>query len=435
MDLKLSLVQLCSKILTKMDRGGSLPGHLGLIMDKEFIQRFNMPNIVILVTGTNGKTSTSNMITECLRANGLSVINNRRGDNLNYGIATLLASNADSNYNIKANAAVIEIDELTLYRQFNNLKPTHLVLTNFFRDQLDRAGEMETIIRKIEEVVKDFKGDLVLNGDDPNIVRIGEANQNGKVHYYSVGEYDKSKKETDEASEGKFCPLCNKPLKYEYYQYSHIGRFKCENDNFGDIEKDVFVEKINDDYSFMVEGYEYHPRLKAIFNIYNCAAVINTVKTLNLNYKDVADNIFSNFEVKEGRNELFHLNKDCRLNLIKNPTGANEVMKYVLSDDKDKNVCIILNDNIPDGTDISWIWDAHFERLNVDSVKHIICSGLRAYDIALRLKYEGLKDKIIVIEDFKEVINYLNNDNLESHILSTYTALLKMRSLLEKESL
>ena len=432
MDLKLKLVQLTRKILVKMNRGGSLPGHLGLIMDKDFIKKFKMPPIVILVTGTNGKTSTANMIAEALRENGLTVINNRHGDNLNLGIATLLAANSDSNYNIKANAAVIEIDELTTYRQFKNLNPTHLVLTNFFRDQLDRAGEMETIISRIEEVVRDYEGNLVLNGDDPNIVRIGDAAKKAKVHYYSVGELDESKKETDEANEGKFCPRCNAPLVYDYYQYSHIGRFHCPNDDFGNINKEVFVESISEN-AFVVGGKTYHPRISALFNVYNCSAVLLTLKTLDLDL-DKADKVFSEFEVKDGRNEVFHLSEDCTLNLIKNPTGANEMMKYVLKDDEDKNVCVILNDNEPDGTDISWIWDAHFERLNVDSVKKIVCTGLRAYDMALRLKYEGLEDKIVVIEDLKETVDYLNKQNLKSHILSTYTALLKVRSILEKES-
>ena len=431
MDIRLKIVQLSQKILSKMNRGGSFPGHLGLIMDKNFIKKFKMPEIVILVTGTNGKTSTSNMIAEALRANGLTVINNKHGDNLNLGIATLLATNADSNYNIKANAAVIEIDELTTYRQFKNLNPTHLVLTNFFRDQLDRAGEMESIIRKIEEVVKDFEGDLVFNGDDPNIVRIGDVAKKAKVHYYSVCPTSDSKKETDEASEGKFCPRCNASLIYDYYQYSHIGRFHCPNDDFGNINKELYVESINDK-SFIVDNKEFHPRLSATFNIYNCAAVLLVLKTLNLDLSK-ADKVFSDFEVKDGRNEVFYLSKDCTLNLIKNPTGANEVMKFVLKDEKEKNVCIILNDNEPDGTDISWIWDAHFERLNVDSVNKIVCTGLRAYDMALRLKYEGLEEKIVVIEDLKGAVNYLDEQNLESHILSTYTALLKVRSILAKE--
>lgn len=147
MDLKLGIVKGARKLLSLVGRGGSLPGSIALAMDKDFIKRFKMPKTVILVTGTNGKTTTSNLIAESLRASGLSVINNHRGDNLNVGIATLLAANADSNYEIHADAVVIEVDELTLYRQFKNLHPTHLVVTNFFRDQLDRAGGKRLFVR------------------------------------------------------------------------------------------------------------------------------------------------------------------------------------------------------------------------------------------------------------------------------------------------
>ena len=340
----------------------------------------------------------------------------------------------NKDFNINADAAVIEVDELTIYRQFKNLKPTHFVITNFFRDQLDRAGEMETIIRKIEEVVQDFNGHLIFNGDDPNTVRIGESAKNATVHYYSVGEYSQSKKETDEASEGKFCPLCGTPLVYDYYQYSHIGRFTCPNDGFGKIDNEIYVDTVNDK-SFVAEGFEYHPILDAIYNIYNCAAVLTVLKTMGLNYKEKADSVFSSFRVKEGRNEVFRFKKDCTLNLIKNPTGANEVMKYILKDDVEKNVGIILNDNVPDGKDVSWIWDAHFERLNVPSVKEIVCSGLRAYDMALRLKYEGLEDKVVVKEDIKDLVKYLKESDTESHIMSTYTALFKTRDILAKEQI
>ena len=245
MDIRLKLVQITHALLQKAGRGGSFPGELALKMDPDFIQKFKMPEIVVLVTGTNGKTTTSNLIAESLRKAGLKVINNRRGDNLNVGIATLLASNANSNYEVQGDAAVIEVDELTLYRQFKNLHPTILVVNNFFRDQLDRAGEMETIIRKIQEVTKDFTGDIILNGDDPNTLRIQDTALKARIHTFSVDRNEVSKDKTDEASEGKFCPRCGKPLKYSYYQYSHIGRFICENDGFGTIHPDIEVTAID----------------------------------------------------------------------------------------------------------------------------------------------------------------------------------------------
>ncbi len=433
MDIRLSIVKLTAAVLKKMGRGGSFPGTLGLKMDKNFIQKFHMPDTVILVTGTNGKTTTQNLIAESLRASGLKVINNRRGDNLNVGIASLLATNSDSNFNVQADAAVIEVDELTLYRQFYNLHPTALVVTNFFRDQLDRAGEMETIIRKIMEVTEDFEGVLVLNGNDPNVMRIGENARKAHVKYFTVGKNEKSVKTTDEASEGKFCPKCGRPLNYVYYQYSHIGKFICHNDGFGNIKPYIEAQNINyEDGTFSVDGKTYHSFVNSIYGVYNCAAVLSIMKYLEID-PSYANQVFSTFELKEGRNELFQFDHPCILNLAKNPTGTNEVLKYILSRENDKNILILLNDNDQDGHDVSWIWDAHFERLNVPSVKKIVCSGLRAYDMALRLKYEGLEDRIIVMEDAEDAVKWLAREPLDSYVISTYTALHSTRAILKKE--
>lgn len=433
MDLKLGIVKGTHKLLSFFGRGGSLPGSIALKLDKDFIKRFKMPEIVILVTGTNGKTTTSNLIAESLRASGLKVINNHRGDNLNVGIATLLATNADANYVIHADAVVIEVDELTLYRQFDHLHPSHLVVTNFFRDQLDRAGEMETIIRKIMAVTKNFTGTLILNGDDPNVLRLKDNAEKAKTLLFSVGKNEESLLETNEASEGKFCPRCGNRLHYDYYQYSHIGRFNCPKDHYGEIAPDIFVEKVDKEKgTFIVNNTEFHSFINALYAIYNCASVLCVMKSLNLDLSN-ADKVFRTYSLKEGRNEEFNLNKPCIINLIKNPTGANEVMKEINSHEEDKMICIFLNDNDQDGHDISWIWDAHFERLNQKNIREIVCSGLRAYDMALRLKYEGLEDKIKVIEDSVKAVHYLNEANMNSYIMCTYTALHATRAILRKE--
>ena len=434
MDIRLKFVQTVQAVLAKAGRGGSLPGSIALKMDPHFIEKFIMPKTVVLVTGTNGKTTTQNLIADSLREAGLKTINNHRGDNLNIGIASLLAANSDSAFRVQADAAVVEVDELTVYRQFKNLHPTVMVVNNFFRDQLDRAGEMETIIRKIQEVTEDFEGDLVLNGDDPNVCRIADSAKKARIHFYSVGRQTSSKTVTDEASEGKFCPRCGRRLAYDYYQYSHIGRFHCDGCGFGKIEPEVLIEDIDyDNQTFMYEGKEYHNFLNTIYSAYNCAATLCVMKVLGLNPAN-ADETFRTMVLNEGRNEIFELSKPCVINLIKNPTGSNETMKFILGQPGRKNICILLNDNDQDGHDVSWIWDAHFERLNVPEVNKIVCSGLRAYDIALRLKYEGLEDRMVVIEDAKEAVKWLDEANLESHIMATYTALHSTRAILRKEA-
>ena len=292
---------------------------------------------------------------------------------------------------------------------------------------------METIIRKIQEVTKDFTGHIILNGDDPNSLRIADTATKAKIHLFSVAENSISQKTTDEASEGKFCPRCGHPLKYDYYQYSHIGRFHCEKDGFGNITPDVYVTDCDYEHgTFTVSDRKFHSFINSIYAIYNCASVLTLMKTMDLD-PGAADHVFNTFEMKEGRNEVFHFSCDSIINLVKNPTGTNEVLKSILSQKEDKNVCILLNDNDQDGHDVSWIWDAHFERLDVPEVKHIICSGLRAYDMALRLKYEGLEDGIIVIEDVEKAIAWLDEAGMKSYVIATYTALHSTRAIMRKQ--
>ena len=434
MDIRLYLVKTLHQILSKAGRGGSLPGSLALKLDPAFLSRFEMPPVTVLVTGTNGKTTTMNLIAEALKANGLSVICNHRGDNLNVGLATTLAAASDDQYKVQADAAVLEVDELTLYRNFSLLHPTALVVTNFFRDQLDRAGELETIIRKIMEVTEDFEGDLILNGDDPNSLRLADNAKKARVHLFSMAETIKSRNISDEASEGKFCPRCGRPLIYDFYQYSHIGRFRCPFDGFGTIQPDLYVSTVNfDNGTFAADGRIYHSFLNSTYSIYNCAAVLCLLKAIGLDPAK-ANDVFKNYKLKEGRNEVFSLSKPCTINLIKNPTGANEVMKFITAQPMDKNICIFLNDNDLDGCDISWIWDAHFERLNDPMIHTIVCSGRRAYDMALRLKYEGLEERINVIENDREAIAWLDQQDMDSFVMATYTALHSTRAVLRRQA-
>lgn len=431
--LRLCLIKMIRFILVKMGRGGSLPGTLALKMDPQILSKFKMPKRVILVTGTNGKTTTSNLITESLLALGLKTISNRKGDNLKEGIVTLLCAHSNMKYEVQAEAVVLEVDELTISHVFNDLSVTTFVVNNFFRDQLDRAGEVETIIRRIESVLPNYQGNLILNADDPNVVRLADKASQAMIHFYGVDQTIHSQKRSHEASEGKFCPRCHQPLKYEYYQYSHIGRFVCENDGFGQNELAIEVSEYDEKQAtFTVNGEVYPAFQNAIYAIYNCAAVLCVLQANQLSL-EIVKQVFQSFTLKEGRNEHFDLGKPCVLNLVKNPTGANEVMKYIMAQEQDKNILIILNDHAQDGTDVSWIWDAQFELLMKDSTKHILCSGTRAYDMALRLKYAGF-DRYEVIEDIAQAVNRLVQLDENSFVISTYTALQNTRAILRRVS-
>lgn len=430
--IRLLIVKMIRFILVKLGRGGSLPGTIALKMDSNILSKFKMPRIVIVVTGTNGKTTTSNLMYETLKANGLKVIGNRKGDNLKEGITTLLCAHSNLNYEVQADAVVLEIDELTVMRVFKDLKVTSFIVLNFFRDQLDRAGEMETILRRMESVVEDYTGNLILNGHDPNVVRLADKAQSAKIHYYDVEAFNQASYSNEEASEGKFCPRCNQPLTYQYYQYSHIGKFCCEQDGFGVHESAVRISDIDfNSETFKCNGETYPVFQKTIYSVYNCAAIMTCLLVNQLDLT-VCRQVFTEFDFSQGRNEVFKIPQKCTLNLIKNPTGANEVLKYIVSHPGKKNILIVLNNNIQDGVDISWIWDAQFQLLKNAECEYIICSGLRAYDMALRLKYEEVCQNSEVVENIEEAVQKLKNYQEECFVISTYTALGSVRTCLRR---
>lgn len=417
-------------ILVKMGRGGSLPGNIALKLCPNFLSRVSYPNTVIMVTGTNGKTTTNNMIYEVLSKKYNHVIANRRGDNLKAGIATLVLANTGFDLKVKADAMVIEIDELNVPKVIDEVKVTHFIVNNFFRDQLDRAGEMETIVSKIEKAIFNYQGMLILNGDDPNVARLGYLREN--TYYFGVGKNETSLIISHEASEGKFCFKCNEPLQYEYYQYSHIGRFHCPNCDFANYELSFQAHDINlQESSFTVNEHLFHAPQDAIFSIYNCMAVITIATYLNISF-DLVEQVLAHFELNDGRMETFNIGRDCLLNLVKNPTGANETMKYIERDHANKDILIVLNDNDQDGKDVSWIWDANFDLIMQDDVEHIICSGLRAYDMALRLKYTNYKGEIIVNENMDEAVKCLKEFQSHAYVIATYTALQTIRAVLRR---
>ncbi len=417
-------------ILIRLGRGGSLPGRIVLRICPDFLGCIQYPEVVVMVTGTNGKTTTSNMIYEVLQTKYKKVIANRKGDNLKEGITTLMMAHTSLSLQVKADAIVMEVDELNVPRVIHEVGVTNFIVHNFFRDQLDRAGEMETIVSKIEKAITSYKGALILNGDDPNVARLGYHRK--PTYYYHVDKNSESKLTTNEASEGKFCFVCQTPLQYDFYQYSHIGAFHCPNCDFGQHPQNYVATHIDLNKSeFQCMGTTIHAPQNALFSIYNCMAVLSVAALHEVSFVQV-NTILSKFELNDGRMERFQIGRDCLLNLVKNPTGANETMKYIQRDHADKDVLIILNDNDQDGKDVSWIWDAQFELLMSGNVKHIICSGLRAYDLALRLKYSHYEGEIIVKEDKEEGVQCLKQFTDHAYVIATYTALQPTRAILRR---
>ncbi len=433
--LSIAAVKVSSSLLKLAGRGGSLPGTIGLKIDPNSLKKLKISGPVVLVTGTNGKTSTANLIASVFEQSGYQVISNRKGDNLRDGITTALLSAASLNGNLKNKALVLEVDELNIRHILPSLPVSALVVNNFFRDQLDRAREMEQLIESIESVLGDYDQTLVLNGNDPNTLRLMLKAPKASIISFGVAESPYSQKSTTEASEGKFCPRCGHPLRYDYYQYSHIGKFHCDHCGFETPKLDVELSDIDlKDNTFSVHGRKFRGPYEGMYSMYNYAALFALMKKFSLP-DDAAVRVFGNAPHPFGRNEHFEANgRQVILNLIKNPTGANEVMKVMEREPDVKNIVLVLNDREQDGRDVSWIYDTQFEKIMNDSTNRIICTGLRRYDMALRLYYGGYDPKkIIVCSDLSEALHDAFRENYPIYVAATYTALRESRNIIEKE--
>ncbi|MBP5432589.1 Mur ligase family protein [Ruminococcus sp.] len=423
------------KLLKLLHRNaGNLPGIvLWHFSGHKAVSMFKVDCPIIAITGTNGKTSVTNCIAQLFERSGKKIIINKEGNNLDTGICSMLLKYCDMSGRVKADMLILETDESHVPVVYSQLKLDTLVVLNFFRDQLDRNGEMETLIQKINGFCKTFEGNLILNGDDPNTARLGRANPGNKnVRYFHAEPYAFATKKIFEASEGRFCPFCGEPLEYEYYQYSHIGKFICKKCGFGSHEpyitaKDIDLEKP----VFTADGHTYSPKLNSIYNIYNMTAVAAAAKLYDIDQK-ITDGVINSYTVKNGRMENFMLGKSkATLNLAKNPVGANMTLRVMNEMQGEKELLFVLNDNIADGLDVSWIYDINFSIF--ERVTRVVTSGTRAYDIAVRIKTAGYDPaKIVVRPDLDKAVEELASTEGRKFVIANYTAVQPTRSALKR---
>lgn len=433
--LQILIGKIIVKMLHLMKRNaGNLPGIvLWHISRHKAVSMFKVDCPIIAVTGTNGKTSVTNCIAQLFERSGKKIITNREGNNLDTGICSLLLRHCDMKGKVKADYLILETDESHVPVVYSQLKLDTLIVLDFFRDQLDRNGEMETLIQKINGFCKTFNGNLILNGDDPNTARLGRANPGNKnVKYFHAEPYAYATNTVFEASEGRFCPFCGETLVYDYYQYSHIGKFHCPKCGFGNYEPYMTASGIDlDKPVFTAGGHEYSPKLNSIYNIYNMTAVAAAAKLYNIK-QDIVDGVISSYTVKNGRMESFMLgDRKTTLNLAKNPVGANMTLRVMNEMKGEKELLFVLNDNVADGLDVSWIWDINFSIF--ERVTRVVTSGTRAYDIAVRIKCSGYdQSKIVVRPDLDKAVEELAKTPGRKFVIANYTAVQPTRAALKR---
>ena len=418
------------KILKK--KAGTYPGRIALKCNKNIRDFIKVTGKIIVITGTNGKTTTTNMIAEILKKSGYQTISNKEGNNIHWGITSTLLKNCNIFGKIKCDYLVLETDEYwvpVIYAK-NNLKIDTLIVLNFFRDQLDRAGETETVVLKIEDFIRQHPCQLILNGDDPNVSRIGLQNKKEYNYYYGANKLSSSYKISHDKTEGTFCPVCKETLTYEYYQYSHIGSFHCKKCKYGKIEKHTTLSDFHDN-EFVANKETYKTNNTNLYHVYNLLAIISFSKIYKLE-NTIVKEVFQNYQAKNGRYQIFNIQeKEVILNLGKNPTGFNVVLKNIKQKKEKKELLIILNDKVNDGKDVSWIWDINLKELG--GFNRIICSGTRAYDFAIAIKYSPYPENQIIVEPNiqKSVQETLKTKN-KKYIISNYSPLTETKEYLEK---
>lgn len=417
------LAKCANKSLKLLRRNASyFPGNLALKICPNFLEQIDKPPIIIGVTGTNGKTTVSNMINDVLEDNGYKVINNRYGSNMNTGIAASLVNNNTITGKNTKDIAVFEMDERSTIHIFKYITPTYLVCNNLSRDSLKRNAHTAFIAGIINNAIpKDTT--VITNGDDPICVNL--ASENKKI-YFGIDRLDTDTEKCENIVQDMvLCPKCGTKLEYEYYRYHHVGKMKCPNCGFGTPKRDYETTKIDFENKLVTikdndknTEYSYSMVADGIINIYNMLSAIVALKQVGLSDEKINDALkktkivdtrFLQDEVA-GKKIVLHLAKG------QNPIACSRVFDYVRKQPEKKTIILFLDDLHEDNETITWFYDTDYEFLNGDNVEQIIVSGKRSKDTIVRLLMAGVpKEKIFADRDEVESVRkYFKPKDIES---------------------
>jgi UDP-N-acetylmuramyl tripeptide synthase len=436
--LSILLSKITALLAKHVVKGGSnFPGKVALKIDKSILKKVSKGYKVILVTGTNGKTTTTSMIYNILKENKFNVITNNTGANMYPGIVACFVSNYSFFKKSENPYAVIEVDEANVKFITEHLTPEIITVTNLFRDQLDRYGEVYTTLEKIlEGIVKVPISKLVLNGDES---LLGKLDVKNPVVYYGFNTSIKKNTSLDLNADAKFCKFCKTPYSYNLVTYNHLGDFYCPECGYKRSELQYAVNKIFDltaeNSSVLINDCEVFISQSGAYNIYNALCAFSIAKELGIP-NSVIQTSLQNQSSSFGRQEQITIgNKDIQIILVKNPAGYNQALDILALNKDEFSAVFMLNDNYADGRDVSWIWDVDFEKISLLNINDIFVSGVRMYDMAVRLKVAGLDvDKFILKEDYEELTDKLKDSSSKKiYILATYTAMINYRKYLHSK--
>lgn len=434
-----------------LGRGGTtLPGTVARKISPEILKALSAQpgKGVIAISGTNGKTTTAKMLSAMFEAAGQRVTHNRAGANLISGLTTAFLQGATWTGRVRGDIGLMEIDEATMPQACKEIRPKAAIVTNFFRDQLDRYGELEHTVnfvgRGLDQLAKGAKA--ALNADDPLCASLGRR-QAITPMYYGIEDEHVGTHEMNQTADAKHCVNCGTEYDYKVFYYAHLGKYRCLKCGNERPQPQVYVDRISDvdahgtTLHIVTPAGDFAARLQipGLYNVYNALAAVTGALAMGM----PLDAIKAGLEATTsqfGRMELIKMNdRDVYMALVKNPVGFNSVIQTVMQSGTRKNVIICINDLYADGTDISWLWDVDFEAFAAkqDELNFVICSGLRAEDMAVRLKYAGLDTAKLAVE--KDLAGALaaGLSKIQPgellYIMPTYTAMLQMREIIQKQ--
>ena len=418
--------------------GTTLPGKLLWKLDPSAVDRLaaRLPRGSALVSATNGKTTTAAMAARILEPS-LRLAHNRAGANLVSGVASALLAARD------AELGLFEVDEAALPEVARRVSPRTLSLGNLFRDQLDRYGELELVAGRWREMARSLPAGalLVANGDDPQLGEIATERPGSVV--FGVDDPRHASPELQHAADSKWCVRCGTPYAYAAAYIGHLGDYRCPACGHARPPLDVVAREIElnglESVSFRLETPEGSARVElqvpGLYNVYNALAAASLARGLGSSTEDIVSGL-QGFSAAFGRFERIQLDQRSLLVLlIKNPAGANEVVRTLVAGGSPRLLLVALNDEIADGRDVSWIWDVDFEPL-LEGLERLIATGERAAELALRFKYAGLPERSIeVVPSLEAALDRgleLTPPGDELIALPTYTAMLALRDLVSR---
>jgi len=434
LDVKVAAARAGGALPRRAGRGGtSLPGKFLMRLEPHAIARLaaRLQRGSAVISATNGKTTTAAMVAGILERTGARLVHNRAGANMAGGVATALMDGPRD-----ADTGLFEVDEFWLDQVVDELRPRALLLANLFRDQLDRYGELDAIADRWARIAAGTPGALVLNADDPTVADLGR--ERGAT-YFGVQDDAMALAQMQHASDATHCRRCGAPYRYDAVYLGHLGRYHCDNCGATRPEPQVAADEI---VLEGVRGARFLLRtpageraialpLPGLYNVYNALGAAALALALGATLDQVAAGLHA-VSPAFGRAETLSIaGRELSILLVKNPAGANEVLRTLILEDGEHDLFAVLNDNIADGRDVSWVWDADFEIL-APRVRRATCSGTRAAEMALRLKYAGVPAQRIAVEPElgAGLDGALGAGDGRLFALPTYTAMLALRDLL-----